>query len=66
MSTPAATEEEGGEQINTKDFGIIPIPKRVQYDPKNPHEWTLALNIVFGVSSTFSMFLSRFHARGVD
>ncbi|KAI0079011.1 MFS general substrate transporter, partial [Panus rudis PR-1116 ss-1] len=37
----------------TKDFGFLPIPKRLQYDPEHPHPWTLSLNVVFGLSSTF-------------
>ncbi|KAK7692467.1 hypothetical protein QCA50_004092 [Cerrena zonata] len=53
MSALTTTEEENEEHINTKDFGFIPIPKRLWHDPKKPHEWTLALNIVFGISSTF-------------
>lgn len=55
MTNHDPPEDEIHEKISTKDFGIIPIPKRLQHDPKNPHQWTLLLNIVFGLSSTFSM-----------
>ncbi|CAL1706610.1 unnamed protein product [Somion occarium] len=53
MTNHDPPEDEIHEKISTKDFGIIPIPKRLQHDPKNPHQWTLLLNIVFGLSSTF-------------
>ncbi|TCD60323.1 hypothetical protein EIP91_010347 [Steccherinum ochraceum] len=36
-----------------RDFGFLPIPKRLQHDPNRPFKWTLTLNIVFGVASTF-------------
>ena len=60
ISAPVSTEIETTEPINTKDFGIIPIPRRLWHDPENPHPWTLALNIVFGLSSTFSTPLVPF------
>lgn len=55
MAAPLTAKEHSEEPINTKDFGIIPIPRRLWHDPKKPHDWTLALNIVFGISSTFGM-----------
>ncbi|TCD65169.1 hypothetical protein EIP91_003025 [Steccherinum ochraceum] len=39
--------------VITKDFGFLPIPARLQHHPDKPHKWTLTLNIVFGVASTF-------------
>ena len=39
---------------HTHDFGFIPIPKRLRYDPERPVELGLVLNMIFGASSTFS------------
>ena len=33
------------------DFGIIPVPKRLHYDPSCPPKFGLFLNIMFGVVS---------------
>ncbi|KAF9047828.1 major facilitator superfamily domain-containing protein [Panaeolus papilionaceus] len=41
------------EEILTKDFGIIPIPRRLRYDPNKPPHFGLLLNIAFGFASTF-------------
>ena len=38
-----------------KDFGFLPIPKRVRYDPDRPAHFGLLMNAIFGVASTFSM-----------
>ncbi|KAI0262422.1 major facilitator superfamily domain-containing protein [Gloeopeniophorella convolvens] len=35
------------------DFGFLPIPERLRYDPENPANFGLLLNVVFGLSSTF-------------
>ncbi len=40
---------------NWKDFGFLPIPKHVRYDPERPFHFGLLMNIIFGVASTFSM-----------
>ncbi|KZV62441.1 MFS general substrate transporter [Peniophora sp. CONT] len=37
----------------THDFGFLPIPKRLRYDPERPVEFGLVLNMIFGASSTF-------------
>ncbi|KZV61521.1 MFS general substrate transporter [Peniophora sp. CONT] len=39
----------------THDFGFIPIPKRLRYNPKRPAELGLILNMVFGACSTFTV-----------
>ncbi|KAG8996277.1 hypothetical protein FRB94_008426 [Tulasnella sp. JGI-2019a] len=36
----------------THDFGLIPIPRKQQHDPNETFEFTLKLNIVFGLAST--------------
>ena len=37
------------------NFGIVPLPKRLVYDPERPAHFGLLLKVVFGLSSTFSM-----------
>lgn len=34
----------------TKDFGFLPIPYRLRWDPDNPPEFTLLLNVILWVS----------------
>ncbi|KAI0336830.1 MFS general substrate transporter [Cubamyces sp. BRFM 1775] len=36
-----------------KDFGFLPIPSRLQYDPEHPAHFGLAMNVTFGLASTF-------------
>ncbi|KAI1789923.1 major facilitator superfamily domain-containing protein [Ganoderma leucocontextum] len=40
---------------NWKDFGFLPIPKRVRYDPERPAHFGLLMNVIFGVASTFTV-----------
>ena len=42
---------------NTKDFGLVPIPQRLQYDSERAFKFTTVLNITFGIASTFSEFI---------
>ncbi|KAA1478166.1 MFS general substrate transporter [Dentipellis sp. KUC8613] len=37
------------------DFGFIPIPSWNRYDPSQPREFSLLLNMLFGLSCTFSV-----------
>ncbi|KAG8214846.1 major facilitator superfamily domain-containing protein [Butyriboletus roseoflavus] len=37
------------------DFGILPIPERLQYDPDKPFHFGLVLNLSFGFASTFTV-----------
>ncbi|KAG2114358.1 major facilitator superfamily domain-containing protein [Suillus discolor] len=39
----------------TKDFGLIPIPKRLQYNPMEPFHFGILLNASFGFASTFTV-----------
>lgn len=41
--------------LRTKDFGFLPIPRRLQWDLDNPPEFTLVLNLIFGFASTFTV-----------
>ncbi|KAI0632361.1 MFS general substrate transporter [Trametes polyzona] len=62
-STPAAGESDkprngtqgtsAGPRTNTRDFGFLPIPKSLQYDPEHPAHFGLAMNVTFGIASTF-------------
>ncbi|KAI0369394.1 MFS general substrate transporter [Pilatotrama ljubarskyi] len=36
-----------------KDFGFLPIPRALQYDPEHPAHFGLAMNVTFGLASTF-------------
>ncbi|KAI9436533.1 MFS superfamily [Lactarius psammicola] len=40
-------------QRRPTNFGIVPLPKRLVYDPERPAHFGLLLNVVFGLSSTF-------------
>ncbi|KAF4621383.1 hypothetical protein D9613_000030 [Agrocybe pediades] len=41
--------------VNSKDFGFLPIPKRLRYDPARPLTFGLLMNIAFGFASTFTV-----------
>ncbi|KAF9018746.1 MFS superfamily [Hymenopellis radicata] len=50
--------DEMGKDIETayrKDFGFIPVPKRLQYNVEKPFHFGLPLNIAFGAASTFTV-----------
>jgi len=46
----------------SKDFGFIPIPRHLQYDPTKPFHFGLLLNIAFGFASTFSEYSLPFYS----
>jgi predicted MFS family arabinose efflux permease len=39
----------------TKDFGFLPIPRYLQYDPAKPPHFGILLNVAFGFASTFTV-----------
>ncbi|KAJ6455478.1 major facilitator superfamily domain-containing protein [Mycena sanguinolenta] len=39
----------------THDFGFLPIPRRLRYDPQKPFHFGLLLNVLFGFASTFTV-----------
>ena len=39
--------------MSSTDFRILPIPKRLRYDPDKPFHFGLLLNVSFGFASTF-------------
>ena len=44
----------------SKDFGVIPIPRRLRYTPDKPFHFGIVLNVSFGVASTFGELGLRF------
>ena len=36
-----------------KDFFFLPVPKRLRFDEGQPFRFTLYLNLVFAISTTF-------------
>ena len=51
---PTQVETKDGSETSTKDFGFVPIPKRLQYDPDHPAHFGILMNVIFGLASTFS------------
>ncbi|KAF7357363.1 putative transporter YgaY [Mycena sanguinolenta] len=41
--------------LMTHDFGFLPIPRRLRYDPQKPFHFGLLLNVLFGFASTFTV-----------
>ena len=50
----AGSGSEVPERHYTKDFGLIPIPPHLRYDPSKPFRFGIVLNVAFGFASTFS------------
>ncbi|BGP32455.1 hypothetical protein JCM10296v2_004236 [Rhodotorula toruloides] len=48
---PPTLRQRGG----TNDFGFLPIPPRLRFDPDKPFEFGLLLNVVFAFAATFSV-----------
>ncbi|CAK5266396.1 unnamed protein product [Mycena citricolor] len=46
MTTPSS----GGPRV---DWGLVPIPRRLRYDPARPFVFTTLLNVLFGFAATF-------------
>jgi hypothetical protein len=53
-SAGSGSDSEVPERHYTKDFGLIPIPRHLRYDPSKPFHFGIALNVAFGFASTFS------------
>ena len=56
---PAPTEQKTTEDSDVlgqykRDFGFLPIPPGVRYDPEHPAHFGIAMNALFGIASTFS------------
>ncbi|KAL5519737.1 hypothetical protein ACEPAG_1397 [Sanghuangporus baumii] len=48
-------EEKHRVRGNVKDFGLFPIPERLQYDSERAFKFTTVLNVTFGIASTFTV-----------
>ena len=55
--TPLAGEVDS--YVPSTDFGILPIPKRLRYDPDKPFHFGLLLNLSFGFACTFGAALTN-------
>lgn len=49
----SATIAREQDEIADKDFGWLPIPKRLQYEPFRPLEFSLSMTASFGFGCTF-------------
>jgi hypothetical protein len=52
---PLAGNIDSDRDVPSTDFGILPIPKRLRYDPDKPFHFGLLLNVLFG----FVVYLVR-------
>lgn len=43
-----------GSEGGKVDFGFLPIPRRLQWDPEHPPHFGLLLNAIFAFAATFS------------
>lgn len=55
--TTVPLDEPHASPLIAKDFGFLPIPKRLRYDPHAPFRFGLFLKISFAITSAFSTFL---------
>lgn len=39
-----------------RDFGCLPVPSWLRYDPKNPFYFGVGMNAAFGIGATFSRY----------
>ncbi|KAJ8081194.1 hypothetical protein PM082_018037 [Marasmius tenuissimus] len=51
----ASKEAAGISEQHTTDFGLIPIPRRLRYDPQKPFHFGIMLQLAFGFASTFTV-----------
>ena len=63
LPTPTASQEKvkATPSVPSRDFGFLPIPNRVRYDPDHPAHFGLLMNVIFGIASTFSTSYLHFH-----
>ncbi|KAK1219524.1 hypothetical protein PQX77_017759 [Marasmius sp. AFHP31] len=51
----ASNQASGTVEQHKRDFGLIPIPRRLRYDPQKPFHFGIVLQIAFGFASTFTV-----------
>ena len=54
QSSRNVAQTEDSEVGGSHDFGFLPIPKNLQYNPARPFRFSTVLYITFGFGSTFS------------
>ncbi|KAF8553664.1 hypothetical protein OG21DRAFT_1522967 [Imleria badia] len=54
-TSPAPPASKGDSALSSTDFGIIPIPKRLRYDPDKPFHFSLLLNVTFRIGYEVSV-----------
>ncbi|PCH40465.1 hypothetical protein WOLCODRAFT_150509 [Wolfiporia cocos MD-104 SS10] len=59
--TVLSKDSPGETEAIKRDFGFLPIPRRLRYDPQNPAHFGLVLNATFGLASTFVEFSKTFN-----
>jgi hypothetical protein len=59
LAEARAPKPDGLDASHRKDFGFIPIPQRLRYDPDKPFDFGIVLNVSFGFMSTFSESIIR-------
>lgn len=52
--------------VYTTDFGFIPIPKSLRYNPDKPFHFGLLMNAAFGFASTFGEHLCKLRKFSLD
>lgn len=57
LPTSASAQEILVEESVPRDFFVIPVPKYLRHNPKEELQFSLALNLLFAVATTFSTFL---------
>jgi hypothetical protein len=62
IAEPTASNslEKSDSQQLTTDFGFVPIPRGLRYDPDKPFHFGIVLNISFGIASTFGESVDSF------
>jgi hypothetical protein len=56
-SSPVDSESESTaeEEFCKRNFGFLPIPKNCRVSPTKPFKFNLAINLLFGFASTFTV-----------
>jgi hypothetical protein len=57
-SSPVGSETESTTEVEEfckRNFGFLPIPKNCRVSPTKPFKFNLAINLLFGFASTFTV-----------
>lgn len=59
--TAAGKDDEAAPFVrSTRNWRVLPIPRRLQYDPARPFEYSTLLICIFGFASTMTVRPSSF------